>query len=157
MLDVTAVSDPHYPDAIRVGERPFLQEVGRDPGKLRIAYTAEPFMGDTMDDECLKVLQETVALCHELGHELVEAAPQIDGKAYAKATMTMLAGEIRADIDEAGRLLGQRPAPEFFEKATWAIGLMGGQITAGDLCRPCATCSAPPTKSTNFLLITTCC
>ncbi|MCB8928200.1 MAG: amidase [Ardenticatenaceae bacterium] len=132
MLDATAVSDPHYPDAIRVGERPFLQEVGRDPGKLRIAYTAEPFMGDTMDDACLKVLADTVALCRELGHELVEAAPQIDGKAYAKATMTMLAGEIRADIDEAGRLLGQRPGPEFFEKATWAIALMGGQISAGD-------------------------
>ena len=132
MLDATAVSDPHYPDAIRVGERPYLQEVSHAPGKLRIAYTAEPFMGDMMDDECLKVLQETVALCRELGHELVEAAPQIDGKAYAKATMTMLAGEIRADIDEAGRMLGQRPAPSFFEKATWALGLMGGKITSGD-------------------------
>jgi amidase len=67
-----------------------------------------------------------------LGHEVIEAAPQIDGKAYARATMKMLAGEIRADIDEAGRALGKRPSPDYFEKATWALSLMGGKITAGD-------------------------
>ena len=132
MLDVTAVTDPYFPDAVVRGKRPFLQEVGRDPGKLRIAVTAVPFMGDVMDDACLKALADTVALCRELGHELIEDAPQIDGAAYARATMTMLAGEIRADIDEAGRALGKRPTPDQFEKSTWALSLMGGKITAGD-------------------------
>ncbi|KAA3661551.1 MAG: amidase [Chloroflexi bacterium] len=132
MLDITAVTDPHFPDALVRGKRPFLQEVGRDPGKLRIAYTAVPFMGDTMDDVCLKALDDTVALCRELGHELIEDAPAIDGTEYARATMTMLAGEIRADIDEAGRALGKRPTPDQFEKSTWALSLMGGKITAGD-------------------------
>ena len=132
MLDVTAVSDPHFPNTIGVAKRPFSQEVGRDPGKLRIAFTAEPFMGDMMDNACIKVLEETVTLLRELGHEVIEAAPNIDGKEYGRATMTMLSGEIRADIDEAGRLLGKRPTPEFFEKATWALGLLGGKITAGE-------------------------
>ncbi|MCB9422796.1 MAG: amidase [Ardenticatenaceae bacterium] len=130
MLDATAVTDPYFPDAITRNGRPFLQEIGRDPGKLRIAYTAVPFMGDKMDDACLQGLEETVALCRELGHELIEDAPPIDGVEYAKAAMIFLAAEIRADIDEAGRAFGKRPTPDQFEKSTWALGLMGGEMSA---------------------------
>ncbi|MDJ0622847.1 MAG: amidase [Desulfocapsaceae bacterium] len=132
MLDVTAVSDPHFPHAIWKRKTPFLKEVDRSPGKLRIAYTAEPFLGDYMDAACLKVLEETVLLCRDLGHEMIEATPQLDGKAFARATMIMLAGEIRADLDEASHTFGKRPAPDCFDLSTWALGLVGGSISAGD-------------------------
>lgn len=132
ILDLLSEPDPHFPRMIRKGNMPFLREVERFPEKLRIAYTAEPFLGDKMDDECLKVLKETVLLCRELGHEMIEAAPQLDGKAYARATMTMLAGEVSAEIDEACISMGRRPSPADFEFTTWALGLLGGSISAGD-------------------------
>jgi len=62
----------------------------------------------------------------------VEAAPQVDGKAFAKAFLTMICGETRADIEEAEALLGRKATSKDFEPATWALGLLGGQITAAE-------------------------
>lgn len=135
MLDATA--GPALGDftAVAPPPRPFLQEVGADPGKLRIAYTSTPFLGSTVHDDILSGLQETVALCRELGHEMVEAAPQIDGKAFAKAYLTMLCGEFRADIQEAEVLLGRKATIRDYEANTWALGLLGKALSAGDFTR----------------------
>ena len=132
MLDATAGPDPGalYPSP--PPGRPFREEVGAEPGRLRIAFTAEPFLGDTVDEECMRALAETVALCRELGHELIEDAPDLDGLANAQAILTLLTGEVRADIDEAARLLGRRPTPDDFEMSTWALGLLGGHFSAAD-------------------------
>ena len=123
MLDVTAVAPPVN----------YLQQVTIPPGQLRIAYTSQPFLGDTVDPIYQKALADTVALCRELGHKLVEAVPPIDGPAFARAVITMLASEIRADIEEAGQAMGQKPSPAGFEKTTWALGLLGGHISSADL------------------------
>ena len=123
MLDVTAVAPPVN----------YLQQVTIPPGQLRIAYTSQPFLGDTVDPIYKKALADTVALCRQLGHELAEAAPPIDGPAFARAVITMLASEIRADIEEAGQAMRQKPSSAGFEKTTWALGLLGGHISSADL------------------------
>lgn len=123
MLDATAVAPPTN----------YLQQVTTPPGKLRIAYTSDPFLGDTIDPTIQKALADTVTLCRQLGHDMVEAKPKIDGSAFAKAAITMLASEIRADIEEAGQTLGQKPTPDGFEKTTWALGLLGGHLSSADL------------------------
>ena len=133
MLDVTAgpeVGAPYYPPA---PARPYLAEVGADPGRLRIAYTAEPLLPGTMHPDCVAGLEETVGLCRELGHELVEAAPELDGRAFAKAFLTMICGETRAGIEEAEQLVGRKATADGFEPATWALYLLGRQFSAGDL------------------------
>src|SRR5206468_3350114 len=52
LLDATSgpdVGDPYWapPPA-----RPFLQEVGRDPGRLRVALTVKPWIEGPVDPEC---------------------------------------------------------------------------------------------------------
>src|SRR4030095_4923984 len=48
--------------------RPFRQEVGADPGALRIAYTSLAPNGAKIDAERLRALRETVPLRADLGH-----------------------------------------------------------------------------------------
>jgi amidase len=131
MLDATggpSAGAPYYPTP---PSRPFLEQVGADPGRLRIAFTSTPFLGRSVDDDCVKGLEATVELCRDLGHEMVEAAPEIDGKAFAKAFLTMLCGEVRADIDEAEEFLGRKATSRDFEANTWVLGLLGKRLSTG--------------------------
>ena len=135
MLDATAgpeVGAPYYPPP---PARPFREEVGADPGRLRIAWTAKPLLPGTMHPDCAKGLQAAVTLCRELGHELVEAAPELDGSTFARAFLTMVCGETRAGIEEAEEMVGRKATSAEFEPLTWALNLLGQQFSAGDFAR----------------------
>jgi amidase len=132
MLDATAgpeVGAPYYPPP---PARPYLEEVGADPDRLHIAYTARPLLPGTTHPDCVRGLEETVALCQTLGHELVEATPELDGQAFALAFLTMVCGETRAGIKEAEELVGRKATSSDFEPVTWALNLLGSQFSAGD-------------------------
>jgi amidase len=80
-------------------------------------------------------LEETVRLCRDLGHELVEAEPAIDGRAFATAFMVVTFGDTWANIEEAEALQGRRATARDFEPATWVIGLLGKSYTAADFAK----------------------
>lgn len=130
MLDATAGPDIGAPYYAVPPARPFLNEVGTDPGKLRIAFTSEPFLGAIVDKDCVKGLEATVRLCQDLGHEIVEAALQIDGKAFARAFLMIVCVETRATIEEAEVLLNRKASFKDFEPSTWVLGLLGKQCRA---------------------------
>jgi amidase len=132
MLDATAGPDVGAPYYTPTAHRPFLEEVGSDPGKLCIAFTSKPLLPTVIHQDCIKGLEETVKLCQNLGHEVVEVAPQIDGEAFIKAFLTMICGEMRADIEEAQAHLGRKATFRDFEPGTWATGLIGKQIRAAE-------------------------
>lgn len=56
-------------------QRPFLQEVGAAPGRLRIAYTCGAPTGVPVAGECVKAVEKTARLLESLGHEVFEGAP----------------------------------------------------------------------------------
>ncbi|MCJ7576201.1 MAG: amidase [Dehalococcoidia bacterium] len=135
MLDATAGPDVGALYYAMPPARPFLSEVGTDPGKLRIAFTSKPFLGASVHKDCVNGLETTARLCQDLGHEVVEAAPQIDGKAFAKAFMTIVCVETRATIEEAEVLLNRKALFKDFEPSTWALGLLGRQCRAPEFSR----------------------
>jgi amidase len=133
MLDATAGADTGAPYWAVSPENSFLREVGADPGKLRIAFTKEHFLDNTVDGDCVKGLEATAKLCTDLGHEVVEAAPPIDSRAFFKAFLTEVCGETRAAIEEAEVLLGHKASSKDFEPSTWVRSLLGRQFRASDL------------------------
>lgn len=135
MLDATAGADVGALYYAAPPSRPFLSEVGTDPGKLRIAFTSEPFLGGIVDRDCVKGLEATAKLCEGLGHEVVEAAPQIDGKAFARAFLTIVCVETRAQIEEDEVLLNRKASFKDFEPSTWVLGLLGRQCRAPEFSR----------------------
>jgi len=98
--------------------------VTTEPGRLRIAFTYKPFLGHDVHEDCRKGLQATVRLLEQLGHELVEAAPQIDQEAFAIAFLTMIAAETRDEIDWAAGLAGRKTSYADFETGTSALALI---------------------------------
>ncbi|MDZ4672903.1 MAG: amidase [Gemmatimonadota bacterium] len=131
-LDAIAGPDVGAPYWAPAPARPFLDEVNREPGPLRIAWTTTPLMGKSVDPACVRAVEETVTLLQELGHQVEPAAPLVDGPALAQAFLIMLCGELRGDIADAERLLGRRARAPEFEPATWALALLGEQLSAAD-------------------------
>jgi amidase len=80
LLDATSGPDVGDPYCAPPPVRPFLQEVGADPGRLRIAFTAEALTGVPVHADCVSAVHDAAALCADLGHEVVEAAPVVDGE-----------------------------------------------------------------------------
>jgi len=130
VLDVTQGADIGAPYYAPPMERPFLQEVGANPGKLRIAYTGKPLLGKNVHSDVLKGLEDTLGLLKDLGHELIEATPQLDGEAFSQAFLTILAAELRADIEEAARMAGKRVSVRDFDPSTFGLGMLGKAMSA---------------------------
>jgi amidase len=130
MLDATAGPDLGAPYFMPRPDRPYLDEVATEPGRLRIAFTTHPMLGRKVHDDCVEAVRRTVELLRSLGHEVQEAAPAFDGAQFARNFMIMVAGECRGDIDEAERLSGRRATARGFESETWALGLLGKTLSA---------------------------
>jgi amidase len=56
-------------------QRPFVEEVGADPGKLRIAFTAQTPNGEEVHPDCVVAMEGAAKLLQSLGHSVEEAAP----------------------------------------------------------------------------------
>ncbi|HYC53410.1 MAG TPA: amidase [Candidatus Binatia bacterium] len=74
-LDVIATFDPHAWYNAPAPERPYSQEIGRDPGRLRIAFTTRAPTGVPVAPQCIAAVERTAGLLEGLGHHVFEGAP----------------------------------------------------------------------------------
>jgi amidase len=131
LVDVSAgpeVTSPYWAPA---HERPFLDEVGVAPGKLRIAVSLKPQVSGKVHPDCESALWDAAALCRELGHEVEEASPEIDPDRFAHAFFTVICSSVAAGIERGAHAHGRRPARDEIEVATWLAGLLGAELSAG--------------------------
>lgn len=121
MLDVTAGADtgaPFYPPP---PDRPFASEVGRDPGKLRIAFSDQPIIPTEVHDDCKNAVADIAKLCESLGHHVEEAKPQANAERFHECFTTVWLGMVGWMIRDWERRTGRKPEPEFFERHTWKM------------------------------------
>jgi amidase len=135
ILDATHGPDPGAPYVAPPPERPFLEEVSRPAGTLRIAFSTAAWLGGTVDPECRAGVEETARLLESLGHEVEEASPVLDGPGFCRAFLTMVCAELRGDIDDAEVALGRRATMRDFEPATWGLSRLGAAIPASEFAR----------------------
>jgi amidase len=93
-LDVMAGYEPGDPGIAPLPGRPFVDEVGADPGRLRIGVNRQtPFTPDGLHPSVVAALDATVALLEDLGHEVQElelpVAPEV-----ADQVLTMWAASL---------------------------------------------------------------
>jgi amidase len=132
LLDATAgpaLGDPYWapPPAGRFGD-----EVGADPGRLRIAFTSRTADGSPGHPDCVAALDDAVALCESLGHHVVglqlpEITPEVGaaiGTGFSAATAWIIAYWTRR--------LGREPGPGEIEPLTRAFWEAGRQVSAAD-------------------------
>jgi len=129
LLDATAgpdVGDPYWaPPAVR----PYAQEIGMDLGRLRIAFSTQAPSGARIHPDCVEAVRDAAKLCAGLGHEVSEAAPEINGPLLVQAFTAVWAAGCASGIDAFAFLTGQAPGQDFFEPLTWALYEMGQRTT----------------------------
>jgi amidase len=126
-LEGPAVGDPHTAPK---PERPFLEEVGRTPRALSIAYTAKAFDGGPVDAEIESAVGNIAQMLRDLGHEVREGAPVFSWEAYLHATHVIWAAGMAYSCDAFGARLGRRPAPENLMRTSWAMYEYGQRVSA---------------------------
>jgi amidase len=126
LLDATSGPDRGDPYWAPPPIRPYLMEVGEDPGRLRIAFTAQTATGPSVHEDCVSAVQDAASLCADLGHEVVEAAPKLNGELIAHAFTLIWSSECASTL----KLLN--PNRDQVEPLTWALSEMGGQYAAAD-------------------------
>ena len=119
LLDATHGAAPGDPYAAPAFEGSFLDEVGTDPGRLRIALTTENFDGRAVHPECAAAAESAARLCEDLGHDVEIARPEIDVQGMRESWRVIAAANLWAVICARSEALGRDPRPEDVEPVTW--------------------------------------
>jgi amidase len=132
MLDATSGPAPGDPYAAPTPARPFLKEVGADPGRLRVALHTTGLDGRPLDPENATAANQAAHMLRELGHEIDEAMPVFDLAALNKAFRVIIAGNLWNAVSMRYAALDRDPDGEGLEKATWEWAQEGRTFTASD-------------------------
>ena len=132
MLDATSGPAPGDPYWAPPPARPFLEEVGADPGRLRVALHTTGLDGRPLDPENVRAATAAAHLLRDLGHEVEEAMPALDIPALAKAFRVIIAGNLWNAVAARYAALGRRPDGVGLEKVTWEWAQQGREHSAAD-------------------------
>ena len=131
MLDAIHGPEPSSPYVAPAPERPYLEEVGRDPGRLRIAFTDKSPYGDAIDPEIAAVTREIAAQLSGLGHDVEERAPQLPADP-AVVMSTIVAANTALTVRLAEQRFGRAMTDRDFEILTLASAHNAEKATATD-------------------------
>ncbi len=138
LLDATAGPDAGDPYWAPPPAGPFRREVEAPPGRLRIAYTTVAATGVPVHGDCVAAVEDAARLADSLGHEVVAAAPPLDGERLATAFITVWSAGCAWTLD-AARAAGREPTADRVEAFTWALAAIGRQHSAADYLGAVAT------------------
>lgn len=125
LLDATSgpdLGDPYWAPA---PARPFLQEIGENPGKLRVAFTSKSPFNSPFHPDCVQAVSDAAKLCASLGHEVEEAVPGLPMEMIVQSFMVLESAGCAFTIDSLSFVTGKSLRPELFESLTWALYQMG--------------------------------
>ncbi len=113
--------------------RSFLEAAGSDPGRLRVAYSVRDFRGIRVHPDCAAAVGETAELLAGLGHDVTEAAPELDGSIMAEAFLAEWAAlaehAFKLVLDGAERLDSRVAALRRYAGDLRTIRLIGRIVT----------------------------
>jgi amidase len=118
LLDATSGACAGDPYRLPPPRRPYAAEVDAEPGRLRIAFTHRPLVDVPVHPECRAAVEATAGLCAELGHDVVEARPALDGEALVAAWFDLWADGNAWMVAEAERRAGRAAAAGELEPLT---------------------------------------
>jgi len=132
LLDATHGPAPGDPYAAPVPEGPFLDEVGRHPGRLRVALHLTALDGSPLHPENRAAAEAAARLFADLGHEVEETMPQVDTAALREALTVIIAGNLWIGVAARYAQLDKEPDGSGLEKATWEWAKLGRARLASD-------------------------
>jgi len=134
ILDLTSGFVPGDPYTAPPPARPYREELGADPGRLRVGLLARGPRDFEIHADTAEAARGAGALLEELGHAVEEASPPaLEDRDAVKGFLAVVASCTAAAIESWGAKLGRTLGENDVEPLTWALVEMGRRYTGADL------------------------
>ncbi len=135
LLDAVAGPDPGAPGIAPAPSHSFRSLLATPPGRLRVAWTAQPASGAAPDPDCAAAVQAAASLLEDLGHIVTEDAPRLEWDAFLENIHVIWTVFTVSFADTLAAAMGRRPGPDTLEAATLACYEDGRRYSGLDLVR----------------------
>ena len=134
VLDLLAGYETGDPYTAPPPARPFIDEVGADPGRLRIGIATEHPFGSATHPDCLAAVEATASLLSDLGHEVVaEARPDaLADVSMLLDFMTVLNTAARQGLRAGAQMVGRPLVEGDVEFSNWESALAGDAVSGAE-------------------------
>jgi amidase len=131
ILDAVQGPAPGDPYVAPPPQRPYVEELGADPGRLRVGLMTEPPLEVTPDRAVLEAAREAGGLLESLGHAVEEAHPSgLEGLDIVDTFLTRwMAGQALL-LEQVGAVVGREVGSDDVEPLTWALAQEGRRRSA---------------------------
>ena len=111
--------------------RPFLRELGADPGPLRIGFFAGPTLdGHVVHPECVAAVDDAAKLLESLGHQVEAERPDaMMEQSYGDNFVVILAAGTANDVALIERALGRPVGPDDIEPENLFFNELGKGVS----------------------------
>lgn len=130
VLDAIDAPERAVPHAAPPKPGPWLDEVGRAPGRMRIAWSLATPGGRPVDEAIAAAMARTVDNLARLGHEVFERPLELDWRAFYRAQARMSAANFSSEVAGWAKRLGREPGEDIEPLAQ--RGYAGGQRLTGE-------------------------
>lgn len=134
MLDAVNGPMPGDPYFAERPPGPYVAELTRAPGALRVGVMRRPPRGGEIDASCVAAVDRAAAILADLGHSLEEAHPEaLDDPAAVVAFVDIVAANIARALESWGEKVGRAVAADDVEALTWGLAERGRAVSAPQL------------------------
>ena len=114
-------------------QRPYLEEVGADPGRLRIGLLDVHPRGEFLHQDCVSAVRAAASMLEGLGHIVEPAWPAcLADNTLPHKFMALWATQMAMAARGFGETLGREMTADDIEPANWALVEQAGRLTAVD-------------------------
>ncbi len=129
-LDVLSGYMPGDPYTAPMPERPFVDEIGRDPGKLRIGLCTVNQYG-RIDPACIAAVEKVGNILSDMGHKVKATFPaHMFDMEMATAFIGTISANLAFMLESAHEWIGRPWTESDMEKGTWDWYCQGREISA---------------------------
>ncbi len=133
LLDITSGGLPGEPYVLPRPARPFIEEAGTEPGRLRIAMVTDtPAHGTAVDAQIAAAVQHAGKLLEGLGHHVeIEPVP-FDFWPLYKTYTALIAAQTAGFFDAMAELVGRPATADDMAPLYWTMAEKGRRMSAVD-------------------------
>jgi amidase len=121
LLDVLAGYEPGDATWAPPPAEPFAAAAGREPGRLRIAFTTDAAIPAELDPQCERAVRDAAELLASLGHEIEEVEAPWAGKDLLRVFTLVFGTPVAMGVFFGSQVSGREPSEELVEPLTWTV------------------------------------
>ncbi len=109
--------------------RPYVEELGVDPGKLRIGLLDHLPQEGELHADCVTAVRNAAALLESLGHDVAPGHPAtLDDASFRPRFMAMWAANMAGGVATMGSMIGRELTEDEVEPVNWAQAQFASKV-----------------------------